>query len=146
MPQSVHGVRIAEKAFWNLSPREGQERPAIDWFSLLNDSLDERPLLTALFKERISVISDSHVDHASEKHDGREDWNDDLHWSLSSHAICAALFPTIAKAASGSTPDKFYKGRSQEKTPLLQLKLFLLLSPIDGASSVLTGRTMCSVA
>src|ERR1700683_860642 len=43
-------------------------------------------------------------------------------------------------------PDKFYKGRSQEKTPLLQLKLFLLLSPIDGASSVLTGRTMCSVA
>jgi hypothetical protein len=69
-----------------------------------------------------------------------------LHWSLSSHAICAALFPTIAKAASGSTPDKFYKGRSQEKTPLLQLKLFLLLSPIDGASSVLTGRTMCSVA
>jgi len=43
-------------------------------------------------------------------------------------------------------PDKFYKGRSQEKTRLQQLKLFLLRSPIDGVRSVLTGRTMCSVA
>jgi len=44
------------------------------------------------------------------------------------------------------TPGKFYKGRSQEKTPLQQLELFLLLSPLDGAGSVLTARTRCSVA
>jgi hypothetical protein len=39
-----------------------------------------------------------------------------------------------------------YKGRSQEKTLLLWLKVFLLLSPRDGAGSVLTARTRCSVA
>ncbi|MGC2356819.1 MAG: hypothetical protein WA491_12215, partial [Candidatus Acidiferrum sp.] len=43
-------------------------------------------------------------------------------------------------------PDEFYKGRSQEKTPLRWLELFLLLSPLDGAGSVLTARTRCSVA
>jgi hypothetical protein len=43
-------------------------------------------------------------------------------------------------------PDKFYKGRSQEKTLLRWLKLSLLLSPRDGAGSVLTARTSCSVA
>src|SRR5258708_36835282 len=44
------------------------------------------------------------------------------------------------------TPDKFYKGRSQEKTHLLRLEFFLLLSPLDQASSVLTFRAMCTVA
>src|SRR6202049_4598118 len=39
-----------------------------------------------------------------------------------------------------------YKGRSQEKTHLLRLEFFLLLSPLDRASSVLTYRAMCSVA
>src|SRR6266852_2439953 len=43
-------------------------------------------------------------------------------------------------------PDKFYKGGSQEKTLLRRLELFLLLSPLDGAGSVLTARTRCSVA
>ena len=45
-----------------------------------------------------------------------------------------------------SGPDKFYKGRSQEKTHLLRLDFFLLLSPLDRARSVLTFRAMCSVA
>src|ERR1700693_1078379 len=40
----------------------------------------------------------------------------------------------------------FYKSRSQEKTLLLRLEFFLLLSPLDRASSVLTYRAMCSVA
>src|SRR6266481_4333387 len=40
----------------------------------------------------------------------------------------------------------FYKGRSQEKTHLLRLEFFLLRSPLDGTRSVLTYRTMCSVA
>src|SRR6202795_2070860 len=44
------------------------------------------------------------------------------------------------------SPDKFYKGRSQEKTPLRWLKVFLLLSPLNGARSGLTARTRCSVA
>jgi hypothetical protein len=44
------------------------------------------------------------------------------------------------------TPDLFYKRRSQEKTPLRWLKRFLLLSPRDGAGSVLTVRTRRSVA
>jgi hypothetical protein len=44
------------------------------------------------------------------------------------------------------TPDKFYKGRSQEKTHLLELEIFLLRSPCDRARSVLTYRAMCSVA
>jgi hypothetical protein len=42
--------------------------------------------------------------------------------------------------------DKFYKGRSQEKTHLLRLEFSLLLSPLDRARSVLTYRAMCSVA
>jgi len=41
---------------------------------------------------------------------------------------------------------KFYKGRMQEKTRLLRLEFFLLLSPLDGARSVLTDRAICSVA
>src|SRR5271155_2545520 len=41
---------------------------------------------------------------------------------------------------------KFYKGRSQEKTLLLRLEFFLLLSPYDRARSVLTYRAMCWVA
>src|ERR1700688_3015493 len=49
-------------------------------------------------------------------------------------------------SAMRPTPDKFYKGRSQEKTPLRWLKVFLLLSPLNGARSVLTARTRCSVA
>ena len=43
-------------------------------------------------------------------------------------------------------PGKFYKGGSQEKTLLRRLELFLLLSPLDGAGSVLTARARCSVA
>src|ERR1700722_1545751 len=43
-------------------------------------------------------------------------------------------------------PGKFYKGRSQEKTHLLRLEVFLLLSPLKRARSVLTYRAMCSVA
>jgi hypothetical protein len=45
-----------------------------------------------------------------------------------------------------ATPDKFYKGRSQEKTHLLRLEFFLLRSPLDRGRSVLTYRAMCSVA
>jgi hypothetical protein len=43
-------------------------------------------------------------------------------------------------------PGKFYKGRTQEKTPLPRLEFFLLRSPPDRARSVLTARTKCSVA
>ena len=42
-------------------------------------------------------------------------------------------------------PVKFYKGRSQEKTPLPRPEFFLLHSPLDRARSVLTYRAMCSV-
>src|SRR5580698_6155168 len=45
-----------------------------------------------------------------------------------------------------ATPDLFYKGRSQEKTLLPRLEVFLLLSPYDRARVVLTYRPMCSVA
>jgi hypothetical protein len=38
---------------------------------------------------------------------------------------------------------KFYKGRSQEKTPLQWLDIFLLRSPRNGAGSVLNFRAMC---
>ena len=41
---------------------------------------------------------------------------------------------------------QFYKRRSQEKTLQRWLDVFLLLSPLDGAGSVLTARTRCSVA
>ena len=54
-----------------------------------------------------------------------------------------ALNPTFAAHPHA---DKFYKGRSQEKTHLLRPEFFLLLSPLDRASSVLTDRAMCSVA
>jgi hypothetical protein len=40
----------------------------------------------------------------------------------------------------------FRAGRSQEKTHLLRLEFFLLLSPLDRARSVLIYRAMCSVA
>src|SRR5882762_9601775 len=46
----------------------------------------------------------------------------------------------------GTAPGLFYKRRSQEKTHLLRLEFFLLLSPLDRARSVLTCRAMCSVA
>src|SRR6202030_4309422 len=52
------------------------------------------------------------------------------------------------KLSPGETrigPEKFYKGRSQEKTHLVQLEFFLLRSPPDRAKSVLTDRAMCSV-
>jgi len=39
---------------------------------------------------------------------------------------------------------KFYKSRSQEKTPLPRPEFFLLRSPLDRARSVLTYRSMCS--
>src|SRR5712664_351149 len=42
-------------------------------------------------------------------------------------------------------PDKFYEGRSQEKTHLPRLEFFLLRSPLDRARSVLTYRAICSV-
>src|SRR6202050_3727811 len=48
-------------------------------------------------------------------------------------------------ATAGLTPGKFYKGRMQEKTRLLRLEFFLLLSPLDRARFVLTDRAMCSV-
>jgi hypothetical protein len=44
-----------------------------------------------------------------------------------------------------SSPDKFYKKGSQEKTVPHRPELFLLLR-LDRASSVLTDRAMCSVA
>jgi hypothetical protein len=43
-------------------------------------------------------------------------------------------------------PGLFYKRRSQEKTPLRWLEVFLLRSPHGGAGSVLIARTKCSVA
>ncbi|SRR6266436_5340284 len=42
------------------------------------------------------------------------------------------------------SPDKFYRGRSQEKTRLQRLKFFLLRSPLVQAGSVLTFRATCS--
>src|SRR5580704_10932747 len=39
-----------------------------------------------------------------------------------------------------ATPDQFYKGRSQEKTLLPRLEVFLLLSPYDRARVVRTYR------
>jgi hypothetical protein len=52
----------------------------------------------------------------------------------------------IGSGSRRLSPDKFYKGRSQEKTLLLRLEFFLLLSPYDRARAVLTYRAMCSVA
>jgi hypothetical protein len=52
------------------------------------------------------------------------------------------------KLPSGETrigPEKFYKGRSQEKTLLPRPEFFLLRSPLDRAGSVRTCRAMCSV-
>src|SRR5258708_3004753 len=43
-------------------------------------------------------------------------------------------------------PGKFYKGRSQEKTPLQRLEFFLLRSPPNEAGSVLIFRARCSVS
>src|SRR5882724_9704817 len=50
------------------------------------------------------------------------------------------------RGRSAMAPGLFYKGRSQEKTHLLRLEFFLLLSPLDRPRSVLTYRAMCSVA
>src|ERR1700686_4058781 len=40
------------------------------------------------------------------------------------------ISPPIQKLIYHDLPGKFYKGRSQEKTHLLRLKVFLLLSPL----------------
>jgi hypothetical protein len=55
-------------------------------------------------------------------------------------------FGVVKRTKPFYLPGKFYKGRSQEKTHLLRPEFFLLLSPLDRASSVLTYRAMCSVA
>jgi len=69
--------------------------------------------------------------------------------------IRSALIPGIRSCrgslstwieSTAATPDWFYKGRSQEKTHLQRLEFLLLRSPLDGARSVLTYRTRCSVA
>jgi hypothetical protein len=52
------------------------------------------------------------------------------------------FFSPVPDKSSG----KFYKGRSQEKTPLLRPEFFLLRSPRDGAGFVLTFRPKVSVA
>src|SRR5437899_6000546 len=57
--------------------------------------------------------------------------------------VCEADYSAIQ---TRKRPGKFYKRRSQEKTHLLGLEFFLLLSPLDRARSVLTYRAMCSVA
>src|SRR5271154_3436852 len=61
---------------------------------------------------------------------------------------CHRPSPCRRHGSSGALgrSDWFYKGRSQEKTHLLRPEFFLLLSPLDRASSVLTYRAMCSVA
>src|SRR5437879_3928385 len=46
----------------------------------------------------------------------------------------------------GDEACQFYKGRSQEKTHLLRLKFFLLLSTLDRARSDLLFRALRSVA
>ena len=56
--------------------------------------------------------------------------------------VIAAIYDGVAPLV----PGKFYKGRSQEKTLLRWLEFFLLLSPRDGAGSVLTFRARCLVA
>src|ERR1700676_3834773 len=52
----------------------------------------------------------------------------------------------IADRAGTPSPDKFYKGGSQEKIHPLRLEFFLLPSPRDRARSVLNGRAMDSGA
>jgi hypothetical protein len=51
----------------------------------------------------------------------------------------------MSRMASWIGLDKFYKRRSQEKTPLRRPEFFLLRSPPDRAKSVLTDRATCSV-
>src|SRR5579863_7139849 len=53
---------------------------------------------------------------------------------------------SLDKSHQPPSPEKFYKGRSQEKTHPLRLEFFLLLSPLDRARSVLLFRATCSVA
>src|ERR1700687_3143638 len=54
------------------------------------------------------------------------------------------LGPAVRIARRG--PDKFYKGRSLEKTRPRRPEFFLLRSPPDRARCVLSDRAMCSVA
>jgi hypothetical protein len=51
----------------------------------------------------------------------------------------------LQRDRSQPTPEKFYKGGSQEKTPLRRPEFFLLPSPGDRARLVLTCRAMDSV-
>ena len=52
---------------------------------------------------------------------------------------------TRARLVGSPSPDKFYKGGSQEKTRLRRPEFFLLPSPGDRARAVLTGRAIDSV-
>src|SRR5580698_1543300 len=66
--------------------------------------------------------------------------------SFSLQMIADPVVPAKYYHFLGSSPDSFYKGRSQEKTLLPRLEVFLLLSPYDRARVVRTYRPMCSVA
>src|SRR5271169_5579563 len=67
-----------------------------------------------------------------------------FHCALSTSNIGSVSHP--AETGLLISSGKFYKGRSQEKTPLRRPDFSLLLSPGDEAGSVLTARTRCSVA
>jgi hypothetical protein len=55
-------------------------------------------------------------------------------------------FTTEGEVITLILPQKFYKGRSQEKKRSPRLEFFLLRSPTDQVRSVPISRTMCSVA
>src|SRR5260370_38788569 len=58
----------------------------------------------------------------------------------------SAAFVGLCVLAAASMPEKFYKGRSQEKTLLHRPEFFLLRSPLDRTGSALTARTNCTLA
>jgi hypothetical protein len=67
-------------------------------------------------------------------------WVSSIWFSLLRH-LQRHFTPTIEPS-----PEKFYKGGSQEKTHLLRPEFFLLSSPCDQARSVLNFRAMDSGA
>jgi hypothetical protein len=73
----------------------------------------------------------------------------DCSWLSPGHGVSREQSPRLAsdrlRIASRIGPDKFYKGGSQEKTPVRRPGFFLLPSPRDRARLVLTCRAIDSV-
>jgi arylsulfatase A-like enzyme len=97
------------------------------------------------YNEKLSCFS-NRTSYQRKKENNYLNRKQGLQWPLTSTIGCPLACCRSYFESCGHVAGMFYIERNQVKKLLSWLKLFLLLSPADGAGSVLTARTRCSVA